>query len=115
MPSPGNISMWRSPPAGIKMRASLLITAIAATVIGRAAENGYVDAALCRPCHAAIYESYSRTGMARTFSRALGVPSLGGVLHAPSRPVSPTVPWAAGGDLPRTGTRGGNLLRRRSG
>ena len=105
--------MWRSPPAGIKMRASLLITAIAASVIGRAAENGYVDATLCRPCHAAIYESYSRTGMARTFSRALGVPSLSGFLHAPSRRVYRTVQRADGVNLQRAETGGANLLERR--
>src|SRR5260370_28037207 len=51
--------------------------------------------------------------MARTFSRALGVPSLGGFLHAPSRRVYRTVQWADGVNLQRTETGGANLLERR--
>src|SRR5260370_40612405 len=51
--------------------------------------------------------------MARTFSRALGVPSLGGFLHAPSRRVYRTVQRAEGVHLQRTETGGANLLERR--
>jgi len=95
------------------MRGALLFTAILTAGIARAAENGYVDAARCRPCHAAIYESYSRTGMARTFSRALGVLPLDGFVHAPSRRIYRTVQRAGELNLQRTETGGENLLERR--
>jgi Flp pilus assembly protein TadD len=32
-----------------------------------AAEPGYVDPATCRPCHTRIFDSYQKTGMARSF------------------------------------------------
>src|SRR5260370_14307205 len=51
--------------------------------------------------------------MARTFSRALGVPSLGGFLHAPSRRVYRTVQRADGVNLQRRETGGANLRERR--
>ena len=44
------------------------LTVLAA--VAWAAEPGYIDPAGCRPCHAAIYDSYSKTGMARTFGPA---------------------------------------------
>ncbi|MEO5896344.1 MAG: multiheme c-type cytochrome [Vicinamibacterales bacterium] len=39
----------------------------------------------CRPCHDAIYQSYSRTAMARTSGRALSGLIEGSFEHAPSR------------------------------
>jgi predicted CXXCH cytochrome family protein len=36
--------------------------------IAWAAEPGYVNPATCRPCHAEIFDSYQKTGMARSFA-----------------------------------------------
>lgn len=60
---------------------SLLVLRMAAA----AAEPGYVDAARCRPCHTAIYDSYSKTGMARTFAAAGEVSALDRFEHSPSK------------------------------
>jgi predicted CXXCH cytochrome family protein len=51
----------------------------------RAAEPGYVDPAACKPCHPAIFESYQRTGMGRSFAKVTGVPPLAGYLHRGSQ------------------------------
>jgi predicted CXXCH cytochrome family protein len=37
--------------------------------LAAAAENGYVPALTCKPCHPKIYESYRQTGMGRSFYR----------------------------------------------
>ena len=55
------------------MRRPFLIVAMATAAVASAAEPGYVNTAACRPCHTAIYDSYSRTGMARTFRAATAV------------------------------------------
>ena len=81
--------------------------------LASAAETGYVNPAVCRPCHAAIYDSYSRTGMARTFRPAAAVPPLDGFVHAPSRRNYRTVERAGAVHLQRTEIGGGNLLERR--
>jgi Tfp pilus assembly protein PilF len=47
------------------------------------AEPGYVDPAACRPCHAAIYESYRTTGMGRSFRKA-ATPQAGAFYHRAS-------------------------------
>jgi tetratricopeptide (TPR) repeat protein len=92
------------------MRQTLLI--VAAAVAG-AAESGYVDPASCRPCHVAIYDSYSKTGMARTFRPAADVPPLEGFVHAASRRVYRTVTAAGKISLQRTEIGGANLLEKR--
>jgi tetratricopeptide (TPR) repeat protein len=92
---------------------SLLIAAAVTSAVASAAESGYVNTALCRPCHAAIYDSYSRTGMARTFSPAGALPTLDGFVHAPSGRTYRTVQRDGGVNLQRTETGGGNLLERR--
>jgi tetratricopeptide (TPR) repeat protein len=78
-----------------------------------AAEPGYVDPALCRKCHTANYDSYRRTGMARTFSSATGVSPLAGFLHMGSRRSYRTVNRSDGVYLQRADIGGGNLLEKR--
>src|SRR5207253_1125674 len=78
-----------------------------------AAEPGYVNPARCRQCHTAIYDSYSRTGMARSFAPATGVPALEGFVHAASQRTYRTVTRSDGVYLQRTETGGGNLLEKR--
>lgn len=41
---------------------------VTALVAAAAIEAGYIDPAACRPCHAALYDSYLRTGMGRSFA-----------------------------------------------
>ena len=48
----------------------------ALTLIVNAAESGYVRPDRCRSCHVEIFESYARTGMARSFARIESVPLL---------------------------------------
>src|SRR6476646_5449614 len=95
------------------MRRLMLIAASVSVVIAGAAETGYVNPASCRPCHAAIYDSYSKTGMARTFRPAAAVPPLDIFVHAASRRTYRTV--SAGGkvNLQRTEIGGKNLLEKR--
>jgi Flp pilus assembly protein TadD len=50
----------------------------------QAAEPGYVDPAACRPCHTQIFESYRKTGMGRSFTKAGAVPPLTEFFHAAS-------------------------------
>ncbi|MES1257884.1 MAG: tetratricopeptide repeat protein [Acidobacteriota bacterium] len=50
--------------------AGSLFGALALAVSARG--SGYVDSRLCATCHPAIYQSYQRTGMARSFSRPGG-------------------------------------------
>jgi len=40
-----------------------------------AAEPGYADPAACRACHSAIYDSYQKTGMGRSFRRVAAPPA----------------------------------------
>jgi tetratricopeptide (TPR) repeat protein len=111
MDLPGSTSTWHSQIAGIDMRRLLWI--VAAASLASAAEKGYVNPVRCRPCHAAIYDSYSRTGMARTFRPAGAVPPLDKFVHAPSRRAYQIVNRAGEVNLQRTETGGGNLLERR--
>jgi Tfp pilus assembly protein PilF len=62
------------------MRYLLLI----ATLSAHAAEPGYVDPLLCRSCHEKIFDSYSRSGMARSFGKVSEVPPGGEYLHRAS-------------------------------
>src|SRR5690349_12188040 len=94
------------------LRPILIAAAVTAAVVG-AAEKGYVDAALCRPCHSAIYGSYTKTGMARSFGRAVDVPSLREFVHTPSRRSFRILRRDDGAHLQRTETGGSNLLERR--
>src|SRR6516164_7004021 len=45
----------------------LAAIALASTLYG--AQTSYVDSRVCAGCHRQIYESYSRTGMGRSFGR----------------------------------------------
>jgi Tfp pilus assembly protein PilF len=47
----------------------------------RGTEPGYTDPARCRPCHQAIFDSYAKTGMGRSFSRATDLPGPGRFVH----------------------------------
>ena len=111
--SPGSTSIGDCQRAGIEMRGSLLDRRHSDRPRASAAEKGYVNAALCRPCHAAIYDSYSRTGMARTFSRRTPCPTLTGLFTR--LPGAITAPFERAGavHLQRTEIGGGNLLERR--
>jgi tetratricopeptide (TPR) repeat protein len=86
---------------------------VAAAGIAAAAESGYVNPALCRPCHAAVYDSYSKTGMARTFRPAGMTPPLDEFVHTPSRRTYRIVERAGAVHLQRTGIEAGNQLERR--
>jgi tetratricopeptide (TPR) repeat protein len=94
------------------LRPILIAAAVTAAVVG-AAEKGYIDTALCRPCHSAIYDSYTKTGMARSFGRAVDVPSLQEFVHTPSRRSFRILRRDDGAHLQRTETGGSNLLERR--
>jgi hypothetical protein len=77
--------------------------------VAHAAEPGYVDPKLCRGCHTTIYDSYARTGMARTFAPVSGVPPLDRFVHEPSRRIYRIV----GRTLQRTDAGNANLLEKR--
>jgi hypothetical protein len=49
---------------------------VAPVLLLAAAVPGYVDPATCRPCHAAIFDAYAKTGMGRSFDRAASRPEL---------------------------------------
>jgi Tfp pilus assembly protein PilF len=95
------------------MRRPGLIIAAITVAIARTTEKGYVDPALCRPCHSAIYDSYSKTGMGRSFGRALDVPRLEEFVHTPSRRSYRVVQREDGAHLQRTEIGGTNLLEGR--
>src|SRR5271170_2817989 len=66
----GRVRMWR--PLAVFAGVVLTIGVIfSASHSSRAAESpsDYVDSRLCANCHASIYETYRRTGMARSFYR----------------------------------------------
>ena len=63
------------------MRLALIV---AFPLLALGAEPGYVDPSQCRSCHTAIYDSYMRTGMGRSFAKATGVPALEKFTHAAS-------------------------------
>ncbi|HYI93779.1 MAG TPA: tetratricopeptide repeat protein [Bryobacteraceae bacterium] len=50
----------------------------------QAAETGYIDPTACRPCHTAIFDSYQRSGMGRSFSKVTSVPPLKEFRHQAS-------------------------------
>jgi Flp pilus assembly protein TadD len=81
--------------------------------VASAAEPGYVDPARCRACHTAIYESYSKSGMGRSFGPASGVPRLESFVHEPSHRSYRIVARPDGEYLQRTETGGGNVLEKR--
>ena len=94
------------------MRWRLLIVAGLVAASARA-EKGYVDPTVCRPCHTATYDAYNKTGMARSFSRAIDVPALKEFVHAPSRRTYRVVQDREGARMQRTEIGGDNLLERR--
>src|SRR6516164_5453848 len=47
----------------------LAAIAVASALSLYGADSGYVDSRVCAGCHRQIYESYSRTGMGRSFGR----------------------------------------------
>jgi predicted CXXCH cytochrome family protein len=49
------------------------------------AEPGYGDPATCRPCHTSIFDSYRKTGMARSFGPAGNLPLPANFFHAASQ------------------------------
>ena len=51
----------------MQTRLSLVLAAV--TVANAAPQNDYADARVCATCHAKIYESWQKTGMARSFQR----------------------------------------------
>ncbi|MBI3472055.1 MAG: tetratricopeptide repeat protein [Candidatus Solibacter usitatus] len=51
--------------------------------VAAAAEPGYVDPAACRPCHSALYDSFQKTGMGRSFSKTVA-PAIGTFYHRAS-------------------------------
>ena len=51
----------------MKTGLSLLLAAV--TVANAAPQNDYADTRVCATCHAKIYESWQKTGMARSFQR----------------------------------------------
>src|SRR5881396_540955 len=57
---------------------------ILAVVSAQGAEPGYVNPAACRPCHTRIFDSYLKTGMGRSFTKAGAVPGLTEFFHAAS-------------------------------
>jgi hypothetical protein len=81
--------------------------------VAGAAERGYIAPALCQKCHTAIYDSYSRTGMARTFSLATNVPSLDGFVHDASRRIYRTAVRSDGVYIQRMEFGGANFLEKR--
>ncbi len=64
---------------------SLGVTPARERIDERAQPRAEVGNQACRPCHEAIYESYSRTAMARTSGRALPGLIEGSFEHPPSR------------------------------
>ena len=62
------------------MRLGLFLAAL--SLLG--AEAGYVDPSTCRTCHPQIYDSYAKTGMGRSFTRAQSVPPLTDFVHEKS-------------------------------
>ena len=51
------------------MMQGLAAIALTSVLLLHGAERGYVDSRVCAGCHRQIYESYSRTGMGRSFGR----------------------------------------------
>jgi tetratricopeptide (TPR) repeat protein len=82
-------------------------------MVACAAEHGYVDPQLCRTCHAGIYDSYMRSGMARSFGPAGEVPALSRFVHRPSQRSYSIEKRSDGAYLRRLDSAGGNLLEKR--
>src|SRR4051794_34211509 len=57
---------------------------LAACFVAGAAEPGYINPAVCRSCHQAIFDSYAQTGMARSLAPVKHVPNLTELYHRPS-------------------------------
>src|SRR5438105_4276045 len=92
------------------MRWALLI---AFTFRASAAEPGYADPATCRPCHAKIFESYRKTGMARSFSKAGAVPPLSEFSHERSGRFYSVVERAGIPYMRRFQAGGANVIEKR--
>jgi Tfp pilus assembly protein PilF len=63
----------------VKIAAGFLLAGLCA-----AAESGYIDSGQCAECHAKIAQTYARTGMARSFHRAVDAGTVEDFFHAPS-------------------------------
>jgi hypothetical protein len=79
---------------------------------GHAAEPGYVDPSTCQPCHARIVESYRKTGMGRSFSKA-DAPPLTEFFHPPSRRSYSVVKRSGSSYLRRVEPGSSNVIEKR--
>ena len=77
------------------------------------AEPGYVDPAACRPCHTQIFESYRKTGMGRSFAKAVDVPRLAEFLHQPSERYYSVVERSDGHYVRRSQATATNIIEKR--
>jgi Flp pilus assembly protein TadD len=89
------------------------ILLLAAILTAQAAEPGYVDPATCRPCHARIVESYGKTGMGRSFSKAVSVPPLADFTHQASGRSYSVVQRSGENYLRRSQAGGSNVIEKR--
>ena len=59
------------------MKTGLWLLFAAVAVANATPQNDYADTRVCAACHSKIYESWQKTGMARSFGRADAVSSIG--------------------------------------
>jgi Flp pilus assembly protein TadD len=78
-----------------------------------AAEPGYVDPSTCQPCHTRIVESYRKTGMGRSFSRADTSPPLTEFFHPLSRRYYSLVKRSGSSYLRRVEPGSSNVIEKR--
>jgi Flp pilus assembly protein TadD len=77
------------------------------------AEPGYVNPDACRPCHTQIFESYRKTGMGRSFAKAVDVPRLTEFFHKPSERYYSVVERSDGQYLRRSQAATANIIEKR--
>ena len=78
-----------------------------------AAEPGYVDPAACWPCHTQIFEAYRKTGMGRSFAKAVDIPRLAEFFHKPSERYYSVVERSDGTYLRRSQATAANIIEKR--
>src|ERR1700738_914742 len=81
--------------------------------VAYAAEPGYVDPATCQPCHARIFESYRKTGMGRSFSKADSPPPLTEFFHPLSKRSYSVVARSGASYLRRVEPGSANVIEKR--
>jgi Flp pilus assembly protein TadD len=89
------------------------ILILIAALTAHSAEPGYVDPAACRPCHEQIADSYSKTGMARSFAKARAAPPLTEFFHQPSERYYSVVERSGETYLRRSQAGGVNVIEKR--